>query len=103
MDDLIKILKELHPEVDFESCTNLIDDKILDSFDIVTVISEINEEFDVVIPAEEIVPENFNSAKALYALIKKIEDEGTWGKLWKICIGDRTGIDKVPEPPAIGA
>ncbi len=75
MDDLIKILKELHPEVDFESCTTLIDDKILDSFDIVTVISEINEEFDVVIPAEEIVPENFNSAKALYALIKKIEDE----------------------------
>ena len=75
MDDLIKILKELHPEVDFESCTTLIDDKSLDSFDIVTVISEINEEFDVVIPAEEIVPENFNSAKALYALIKKIEDE----------------------------
>lgn len=75
MYDLIKILKELHPEVDFESCTTLIDDKILDSFDIVTVISEINEEFDVVIPAEEIVPENFNSAKALYALIKKIEDE----------------------------
>lgn len=75
MDDLIKILKELHPEVDFESCTTLIDDKILDSFDIVTVISEINEAFDVVIPAEEIVPENFNSAKALYALIKKIEDE----------------------------
>ena len=75
MDDLIKILKELHPEVDFESCTTLIDDKILDSFDIVTVISEINEEFDVVIPAEEFVPENFNSAKALYALIKKIEDE----------------------------
>ena len=75
MDDLIKILKELHPEVDFESCTTLIDDKILDSFDIVTVISEINEAFDVVIPAEEIVPKNFNSAKALYALIKKIEDE----------------------------
>ena len=35
--------------------------------------------------------------------LKKIEDEGTWAKLWKICIGDRTGIDKVPEPPAIGA
>lgn len=75
MEDLIKILKDLHPEVDFENCTTLIDDKILDSFDIVTVISEINEEFDVVIPAEEIVPENFNSAQALYALIKKIEDE----------------------------
>lgn len=75
MEDLIKILKDLHPDVDFDTCTTLIDDKILDSFDIVTVISEINEEFDVIIPAEEIVPENFNSAQALYALIKKIEDE----------------------------
>lgn len=75
MEDLIKILKDLHPDVDFDTCTTLIDDKILDSFDIVTVISEINEEFDVVIPAEEIIPENFNSAQALYALIKRIEDE----------------------------
>ena len=75
MEDLIKILKDLHPDVDFDTCTTLIDDKILDSFDIVTVISEINEEFDVVIPAEEIITENFNSAQALYALIKKIEDE----------------------------
>ena len=75
MEELIKILKDLHPDVDFETCTTLIDDKILDSFDLVTVISEISEEFDVVIPAEEIVPENFNSAQALYALIKKIEDE----------------------------
>lgn len=75
MEELIKILKDLHSDVDFDTCTTLIDDKILDSFDIVTVISEINEEFDVVIPAEEIVPENFNSAQALYALIKKIEDE----------------------------
>ncbi|MCR5617648.1 MAG: acyl carrier protein [Clostridiales bacterium] len=75
MEELIKILKDLHPDVDFDTCETLIDDKILDSFDIVSVISEINEEFDVVIPAEEIIPENFNSAKALYALIKKIEDE----------------------------
>ena len=61
--------------MDFDTCTTLIDDKILDSFDIITIISEINEEFDVVIPAEEIVPENFNSAQALYALVKKLEDE----------------------------
>ena len=75
MDKLIDILKELHPDVDFESCETLIDDKILDSFDIVSVISEISEEFDVVIPAEEIIPDNFNSAKALYALIEKLSDE----------------------------
>ena len=75
MSELIVILENLHPEVDFDTCTTLIDDKILDSFDIITIISEINEEFDVVIPAEEIVPENFNSAQALYALVKKLEDE----------------------------
>ena len=75
MEKLLEILSELHPEVDFDTCTTLIDDKILDSFDIITIISEINEEFDVVIPAEEIVPENFNSAQALYALVKKLEDE----------------------------
>ena len=75
MDKLIDILKELHHDVDFESCETLIDDKILDSFDIVSVISEISEEFDVVIPAEEIIPDNFNSAKALYALIEKLSDE----------------------------
>ena len=75
MNELIEILENLHPEVDFDTCTTLIDDKILDSFDIITIISEINEEFDVVIPAEEIVPENFNSAKALHELVTRLADE----------------------------
>ena len=75
MEALLEILKELHPEVDFETCDTLIDDKILDSFDIVTIISEINTEYDVAIPAEEIIPENFNSAEALYDLIERLRDE----------------------------
>ncbi len=75
MNELLEILNGLHPEVDFKTCESLIDDKILDSFDIIAIISEINEEFDVTISAEYIVPENFNSAKALYALIQKLEDE----------------------------
>lgn len=75
MEELLEILRGLHPEVDFEVCESLVDDKILDSFDIISIISEINEEFDVTISAEYIVPENFNSAKALYALIQKLEDE----------------------------
>jgi acyl carrier protein len=75
MSELIEILENLHPEVDFDTCTTLIDDKILDSFDIITIISEINETFDVVIPAEEIIPDNFNSAKALYALVTRLEEE----------------------------
>lgn len=75
MTELLEILENLHPEVDFDTCTTLIDDKILDSFDIITIISEINEEFDVVVPAEEIIPENFNSAQALHELITRLADE----------------------------
>jgi len=75
MKELLEILSDLHPEVEFETCDTLIDDQILDSFDIVTIIAEINEEFDVVIPAEEIVPENFNSANALWSLIERLADE----------------------------
>lgn len=75
MTELLEILENLHPEVDFANCTTLIDDKILDSFDIITIISEINEEFDVVVPAEEIIPENFNSAQALYELVTRLADE----------------------------
>lgn len=75
MEQLLEILSDLHPEVDFEECDTLLDDGILDSFDIVSLISEINEEFDVVISAEHIIPENFNSAEALYALIERLEEE----------------------------
>ena len=75
MDALLEILTNLHPEVDFETSTDLVDGKIIDSFDIVSIISEINDEYDVVIPAEEIVPDNFNSAQALYELIVRLEDE----------------------------
>ncbi len=73
--ELLEILEDLHPEIDFLTHTGLIDEKVLDSFDIVTLISEINESFDVVIPAEEIIPENFNSAMALYELICRLEEE----------------------------
>ena len=75
MDELLEILTDLHPEVDFETETGLIDNKILDSFDIVTLVAEIDGEFDVAIPAEELLPENFNSAKALYALIERLMEE----------------------------
>lgn len=75
MEELLKILNELHPDVDYESEEHLIDNMILDSFDIVTLIAEIQDVFDVTIDAKWIMPENFNSAKALYALIQKIEDE----------------------------
>ncbi|MFR6100411.1 MAG: acyl carrier protein, partial [Longibaculum sp.] len=72
---LLEILEDLHDDVDFTTCTALIDDKILDSFDIVTIVAEVNNVFDVQIPAEELKPENFNSAKSLYALIERLEEE----------------------------
>ena len=75
MDELLEILEDLHDDVDFTTCTTLIDDKILDSFDIVTIVAEVNKVFDVQIPAEELKPENFNSAKSLYALIERLEEE----------------------------
>lgn len=75
MNEILEILKGLHPEVDFESCNTLIDDKIIDSFDIVSIISEISDEFDITVPVEEIIPKNFNSAKALNALVERLIEE----------------------------
>lgn len=75
MDELLEILSDLHPEVDFENEEGLIDDGILDSFDIVTLISEIQDVFDVTIDAQMIVPENFNSANAIYSMIQEILQE----------------------------
>ena len=75
MEQLIEILSDLHPDIDFETEDGLVDNGILDSLDIVTLITEINDAFDISIPAEEIIPENFNSAEALYALILKLDEE----------------------------
>ena len=74
MEELLSILKELHEDVDFEIEENLVDDGILNSLDIVTLITEINDAFDISIPAEEIIPENFNSAAAIWSLIEKLDE-----------------------------
>jgi acyl carrier protein len=75
METILEILSGLHPEIDFDTCNTLIDDRIIDSFDIVTIVSEISDEFDITIPVEEIVPKNFNSAKALYAMVERLIEE----------------------------
>ncbi len=72
MKQLIEILENIKPGVDFKKEKHLIDDEIIDSFDIVTIVSQINEEFDIDFPVTEIMPENFNSAEALYKVITKI-------------------------------
>lgn len=74
MEQLIEILKELHDDVDYYECETLVEDGILNSLDIVAIITEIDDKFDVRIPAEEILPENFNSAKALWELISRLDD-----------------------------
>ena len=75
MDEMLEILNELHPDVDFENEEGLVDKRILDSLDIVTLVSEIDDRLDVTIPAEEIIPENFNSAKALSELVRRLDEE----------------------------
>lgn len=75
MDELLEILNEIKPGVDFENETALVDDGILDSLAIIRLVSEIDDEFDVEIGVTDLVPENFNSAKAIMALIEKLEDE----------------------------
>lgn len=75
MDTLIEILEDIQPEVDYETCTDLVDGHHLDSLMILSLIAEIEDEFDVVVPTVEIIPENFNSAKSLWALIERLMEE----------------------------
>ena len=71
---LMDILTNLHPKVDFANATALIDDGVLDSFDIATIIADVSEEFDINITANEIIPENFNSVSALCNLVERLMD-----------------------------
>ena len=75
MEELLEILKNIRPNVDFEHCEDLINSGTLDSMDMVMIMTQIMQKYDLSIPPEEMVPENFNSAKAMYRLIQKLEDE----------------------------
>lgn len=75
MEELMRILEEIRPDVDFEKETALIDGGILDSFDIISIVGEVNNAFDVEINVEYLLPENFNSAKAIYSLVCRLLDE----------------------------
>lgn len=75
MDEIIEILQSLHPEVDYETEDRLIDKRIFDSFDVVNAVGELMDAFDIEITAEHMIPENFNSAQAIYELVKRLEEE----------------------------
>ena len=74
LDAVIAMLSDINDEVDFSPEDKLVDNRILDSFDILSVISAIDDEFDVSVPAKEIVPENFNSAQDIYEMIVRLAD-----------------------------
>ena len=71
---IIDILSEIAEDVDFDTCTTLIDDGLLSSLDVIQLIGALNDEFDISIPATEIVPDNFNSVDAICAMVKRLED-----------------------------
>ena len=76
MEELLDILKGLKPGVDFENEKNLIEDRLLDSLDVMNLTVELNDEFDIEITPLDILPENFKSIETIYALITRLQDEG---------------------------
>ena len=75
MERLYEILEDIQPDVDFETTEQLIDNHVLSSLSILSLIAELEDEYDVTIPAVEIVPANFNSAKAMWALIQRLQED----------------------------
>ncbi len=75
METLLQILNGLHPDVDFEAIDDLYDEGVLDSLDMVRLVTEIGMEFDVQIPPEELIPENFQNVNTILALIERLDEE----------------------------
>ncbi|MDE6025522.1 MAG: acyl carrier protein [Lachnospiraceae bacterium] len=75
MEKLLEILEEIAQGADVRSCTTLIDDHILDSFAILSLVSELEEEFDVEISPAELIPDNFNSAEKLWEMICRLKGD----------------------------
>lgn len=75
MERLMEILEDIQPDVDYETCDQLIDGHVLSSLSILSLISELEDEFDITIPAIEIIPDNFNSAKRIMAMVVRLQEE----------------------------
>lgn len=76
MEELLTILNEIQPDVDYLHCDDLIDGHYLDSLDILSLVAEIEDTFDITVPTVEIIPDNFNSAQSLWAMIQRLCEEG---------------------------
>jgi len=75
MEKLLEILSSIRSDVDFANEERLVDDGIIDSFDVVAIVGELCDAYDIIITVDQMEPENFNSAKAMLALIEQIQDE----------------------------
>lgn len=75
MDKIIDILQDINPDIDYKNRTDLIDAHLLDSLSIISLIAELEDTFDVTIPAVDIIPDNFNSVKAISELIERLQEE----------------------------
>ncbi len=76
MERLIEILEDVQSGIDFTTCTDLIDGHYFDSLLILSLVAELEEEFDITIPTVEVTPANFNSAQAMWAMIERLQEEG---------------------------
>lgn len=74
MEELLELLERVRPGVDFENETHLVDGAVLNSFDLVMIVGELNEHYDIDIAVDDILPENFNSAEAILALVEDMQD-----------------------------
>ena len=74
METLLEILNDIDDTVNWDDETALIDDRILDSFGVISLISELEDQFEIEIDASEIVPENFNSADAMWKMIQRLQE-----------------------------
>ena len=72
MEELLDILQDIRDDVDYETEDELVTGKILNSFEILQIVSELNDAFDIEIPASEVIPENFNSVSAMEELIRRL-------------------------------
>lgn len=75
MEKILEIAEEIRPDVDFASEKKLVDNGVLDSFDIVSIVGEISDYYDIDISADDIIPENFNSVEAMQEMVKRLLDD----------------------------
>lgn len=75
MERLLEILEEIQPDIDYTACTGLVDGHLLDSLSILALVAELEDAFDITIPAVEITPSNFNSAAQIWAMILRLGEE----------------------------